>query len=257
MNPLSKVFTVIETVVSRQGKGATYTEITKDSDLPKSSVHRILKDLSDLGYLNFNPTSKRYYGSLRFAALGAEVIANFKLREHVHPFLLELQQDTEHTANFGILDGLYGIFMDKVESHDFGIKLISEIGKRFPLHCTSLGKTLLAFSPANTLEKLLLKPLKAETETTITDPDELRKELAMIARQGYAVDNEEITRGIMCVAAPIFDFDQNLMGAVSIAFPSYLNQDRTIEPEIEAIKNYSVSISKSLGSTQAAVNSNT
>lgn len=257
MNPLSKVFTIIETVISRQDKGATYTEITRDSDLPKSSVHRILKDLSDLGYLNFNSTSKRYYGSLRLAALGAEVIANFKLREHVHPFLLELQQDTEHTANFGILDGLCGMFMDKVESHDFGIKLFSEIGKRFPLHCTGLGKTLLAFSPEHTLERLLLKPLKAETEMTITDPEQLREELSSIVLQGYALDREEITRGIMCVAAPIFDFDQNLMGAVSIAFPAYLNQDRTIEPEIEAIKNYSESISKSLGSTHAAVNSET
>lgn len=257
MNPLGKVFTIIETVVSRQDKGATYTEITKDSDLPKSSVHRIVKDLTDLGYLNFNPTLKRYYGSLRFAALGAEVIANFKVREHIHPFLQELQQDTEHTANFGILDGLEGVFMDKVESHEFNIKLFSEIGKRFPLHCTGLGKTLLAFSPESTIERLLLQPLKAETEKTITDPGQLRKELLSIIQQGYAVDNEEITRGIMCVAAPLFDFDKNLVGAISIAFPSYINQDRTIEPEIEAISNYSVSISKSLGGTQAAVNSET
>lgn len=255
MNPLNKVFTIIETVVGRQDRGATYTEITRDSDLPKSSVHRILKDLTDLGYLTFNPTSKRYYGSLRFAALGAEVIANFKLREHIHPFLLELQQDTEHTANFGILDGLHGVFVDKVESQDYGIKLVSEIGKRFPLHCTGLGKTLLAFSPESVCERLLEQPLNEETETTITDPEELRKELSLIVHRGYAVDNEEITRGIMCVAAPIFDFDRNLLGAISVAFPAYLKQDRAIDPEIEAIKNYSASISKSLGGTRAAVNS--
>lgn len=253
MNPLSKVFTIIETVVGRQDRGATYSDIIKDSDLPRSSVHRILKDLTNLGYLNFSPITKRYYGSLRFAALGAEVMANFKLRDHIHPFLLELQQDTGHTANLGILDGTQGVFVDKVESQDFGIKLFSEIGKPFPLHCTSLGKILMAFSPANTLETLLEQPLKTETENTITNPEDLREELSMVVKRGYSIDNEEITRGIVCVAGPIFDFEQNLLGAISLAFSSYINHDHGIEQEIEAIKKYAESISKSLGGSQAAV----
>ncbi len=252
MNPLNKVFTLIETVVSKQDQGATYSEIIKDSGIPKSSAHRILKDLTDLGYLNFNSATKRYSGSLRFAALGAQVMANFKLREHLHPYLLELRNDTEHTANFAVLDGVQGVFVDKVESRDFGIKLFSEIGKPFPLHCTSLGKILLAFSPAPTIEKLLEQPLKAETDKTITRPEELRKELSLVVSNGYAVDDEEITRGIMCVAGPIFGFDLRLLGAISIAFPAYLKHDRGIEPEIEAIKTYAASISKSLGGSRLA-----
>ncbi|MEJ2136265.1 MAG: IclR family transcriptional regulator [Desulfofustis sp.] len=255
MNPLSKVFTIIETVVSRQNKGATYSEITRESDLPKSSVHRILKDLTSLDYFNYDPATKRYFGSLRFAALGAQVMANFKLKDYIHPFLLELQHDTQHTANLGVLDGTQGVFVDKIESRDFGIKLFSAIGKPFPLHCTSLGKILLAFSPASTLEKLLEQPLKAETEKTITSPEDLRKELSRIVEQGYAVDDEEITRGIMCVAGPIFDYEQHLLGAISIAFPAYLKHDRTIDPEISAIKKYAASISKSLGGRHTAVSS--
>jgi len=255
MNPLSKVFTVIETVVSKQNRGATYSEIVKDVDLPKSSVHRILKDLTNLDYFNFNPATKRYFGSLRFAALGAQIMANFRLRDHIHPFLLELQHDTQHTANFGILDGRQGVFVDKIESRDFGIKLFSEIGKPFPLHCTSLGKILLAFSPASTLENLLEQPLKAETEKTITSPEDLQQELSRIVKQGYALDDEEITRGIVCVAGPVFDFDEHLLGAISIAFPAYVKHDRGIEPEIAAIKKYAASISKSLGGSHTAVSS--
>lgn len=253
MNPLSKVFTVIESVIGRQGRGATYSDIVQNSDLPKSTVHRILKDLADLGYLNFHPTTKRYFGSLRFAALGAEVIANFKLREHVHPFLLQLQQDMEHTANLGILDGSSGIFLDKIESRDLGIKLFSEVGKPFPLHCTALGKVLLAYSPSHIREALLEKPLEAKTDNTITRPADLKKELSRIVANGYALDDEEITRGIVCVAGPIFDFDQNILGAVSIAFPAYIKQDRGIEPEITAIMKHTALISKSLGGTQTAV----
>ena len=254
MNPLQKVFAIIETVIGRQDKGATYSEIIRDLDLPKSSVHRILKDLTKLDYFNYDPVTKRYCGSLRFAALGAQVMTHFRFRDHIHPFLLELQHDTQHTVNLGILDGTQGVFVDKIESRDFGVKLFSEIGKPFPLHCTSLGKTLLAFSPAYTLEKVLELPLKAETEKTITDPDELRRELLRVVTQGYAFDDEEITRGIMCVAAPIFDFDQQLLGAISIAFPAYLKHDRGLEPEVEAIKKYAASISKSLGSSHTAAN---
>jgi DNA-binding IclR family transcriptional regulator len=245
MSPLSKVFSIIENVVAKQDKGVTYSEIVTAVKLPKSSVHRILKDLTELGYLNFNPETKRYFGSLRLAALGAEVMSNFQLRDHVRPHLLELHRETEHTTNLGILDGVMGVFVDKIESKDFGIKLFSEIGKTFPLHCTGLGKALLAFSSADVALKLLEAPLEAMTDKTITDPEVFKRELALIQQQGYAMDNEEITRGIICVAAPIFNFNQEMICAISITMPAYINDDRGLEPEIEAIKRYSALISES------------
>jgi DNA-binding IclR family transcriptional regulator len=245
MNPLIKVFSIIETTVAQQDKGVTYSEIVAAVDLPKSTVHRVLKDLTELGYLNFNPETKRYFGSLRLAALGAEVMSNFQLRDYIRPHLLELHRETEHTTNLGVLDGVMGVFVDKIESKDFGIKLFSEIGKTFPLHCTALGKALLAFSAEDVVSRLLKAPLEAMTEKTITDPDVFRKEIALIQQRGYARDNEEITRGIICVAAPIFGFNQDMIGAISLTLPAYINDDRGIEPEIEAIKIYSASISDS------------
>lgn len=243
MNPLEKVFLVLEEVVSKQNRGATYSEVVTALGLPKSTVHRILKDLTELGYLTLNPESKRYFGSLRLASLGAEVMSHFHLREHLHPYLLEMHREADHTTNLGVMDGTMGVFLDKIESKDFGIKLFSEIGKTFPLHCTGLGKVLLAFSPAEILEKLLETPLKALTEKTITHPEALRKELALIRQRGYAVDNEEITRGIMCVAAPVFGFFGEAVCAISLTFPVYVNTDRGIEPEISAVRKYSRMIS--------------
>ena len=246
-NPLYKVFLIIETVVTRQDTGMTYSEILAALDLPKSSVHRILKELTALGYLTFNPETKRYFGSLRLAALGAEVMSHFQLREYIRPHLLELHRETDHTTNFGVLDGTQGVFVDKIESRDFGIKLFSEIGKTFPLHCTGLGKVLLAYSAPSILKKLLDSPLEAMTEKTITKKATLKREMAAIQNQGYAVDDEEITRGIICLAAPIFGFDKRLAGAISITFPSYIRNDRSIDPEIAAIKKYADRISTSLG----------
>ena len=247
MNPLSKVFSIIEKVVEGQAEGVTYSEIVAGLNLPKSSVHRILKDLTELGYLNFNLGTKKYFGSLQLAALGAEVMSNFKLRDHIRPFLLELQREADHTTNMGIMDGTMGVFLEKIESKDFDIKLFSEIGKTFPLHCTGLGKVLMAFSPDDIVSRLLDSPLEALTEKTITDPEMLRRELALVRGQGYAIDNEEITRGIMCIAAPVFDMYGGLACAISITFPTYIKDDRDIEPEISAITRYATMISESLG----------
>jgi len=248
MNPLLKVFSIIETVVSRQNRGATYSEVTAELGLPKSSVHRILKDLVDLGYLTFNRETKCYFGSLRLAALGAEVMAHFQLRAHIRPYLIELHAETEHTTNFGIRNGSVGVFLDKVESKDFGIKLFSEIGKNFPLYCTGLGKTLLAFGEPDlrrAIDRFTLEPI---TERTIIDPDSLLEELKKIKASGYAVDDEEITRGIVCVAAPVFGIGKELVGAISIAFPAYIKNERGITGEIDAVRKYSELISQALGS---------
>jgi DNA-binding IclR family transcriptional regulator len=247
MSPLFKVFSIIEAVVARQDKGASYSEIVAALNLPKSSVHRILKDLSSLGYITFNPETKRYFGSLRLASLGAEVMAHFQLRDHVRPYLLELHRKTEHTTNLGVLDGTMGVFIDKIESKDFGIKLFSEIGKTFPLHCTGLGKALLAFSSDDTVAQLLKSPLEAVTERTITDPDQFRQELEHIREQGFALDDEEITRGIMCTAAPVFGFNGEMVAAVSVTFPTYINEDSGIETEITAVKKTASRISDALG----------
>ena len=247
MNPLEKIFAVLEAVISHQENGLTFAGTVASTALPKASVHRILKDLTALGYLNFHPETKRYFGSLRLAALGAEVMSNFQLRDHVRPHLLELNRETEHTSNLAILDGTMGVYVDKVESKDLGIKLISEIGKSFPLYCTALGKSLLAYSSDGTVKKMLKTPLKAFTERTITDPEALKKELDLIRDRGYATDNEEITRGIVCAAAPVFGLNRELICAISIAFPAYIKEDRGIEPEITAIKKYATLISEALG----------
>jgi DNA-binding IclR family transcriptional regulator len=247
MNPLQKVFLILEEVVCRQDRGAGYSEIVTALDLPKSTVHRILKDLTELGYLTFNPESRRYFGSLRLSALGAEVMSHFQLRDHVRPHLLQMHRETDHTTNLGVIDGNVGVFVDKIESKDFGIKLFSEIGKTFPLHCTGMGKALLAFSAGKALASILASPLKAMTDKTITDADVFLKELGLIRERGYAIDSEEITRGIMCVAAPVFGFNGEAVCAISLTFPAYVDEDRGIEPEISAIRKYSTRISTSLG----------
>ncbi len=245
MSSLDKVFTVIETIVSHQNTGLNFAAIVAKTELPKSTAHRILKYLTHVGYLSFSADTKMYRGAIKLAGLGAEVMANFNLREQVHPQLLKLHQETEHTCNMGIKSGNAGIFVDKIESRDFGIKLFSEVGKSFPLHCTAMGKVLLAYAEAREIEKIISQPLQSYTDKTITQKEVLLKELEKVNKSGYAVDWEEITRGILCVGAPVFGITGKIVCAVSMAFPTYIYNDRGIDLEIEAIKGHAKAISGS------------
>ncbi|RPI00847.1 MAG: IclR family transcriptional regulator, partial [Zetaproteobacteria bacterium] len=178
MSSVAKVFQVLEAVVSHQARGLAYSEVVAETRLPKATAHRLLKSLASLGYLRFEAEAGRYFGDLKLSALGSAVTSHFDLKRYVRPYLLRLQADTAHTSNLGVLSGDAGVYLDKVESTKaFGIKLYSEIGKRFPLHCTAMGKVLLAGMPPAERRKLVARRLESFTPHTITSPVALDREL--------------------------------------------------------------------------------
>lgn len=243
MSTLQKAFNIVETVVSHQAAGMTFAEIVAATGTPKASAHRILKEMVAMGMLTFAPQTARYRGSLKLASLGSEVTNNFDLRVLVHPHLQALHTATRHTANLGVRDGDAGIFIDKIEAQDYGIKLFSAVGKRFPLYCTAMGKVMLAYLEREEQDAMIGTRLERFTPNTITDQADLRTELKAVREQGFALDREEITRGVVCVAAPILGSPDNVVGAVSIAFPSYIQTDRGIDAEIVAVCKSAAAIS--------------
>jgi DNA-binding IclR family transcriptional regulator len=243
MNTLTKAFRIIEEIVSRQERGLSFSEIVTNTGLPKASTHRILKALVQMGYLRYDPETGKYRGDLKLSSLGAEVTAHFDLTSYVRPLLMNLHRETGHTCHLGIRNGNVGIYLDKIESGDYGIKLFSEIGRSFPLHCTAMGKVLLAIMDLKERRKILSRKLESYTSQTITDPLILEKELEQVQELGYAVDRGEITRGIMCVGAPVFSIEGDIVAAISLTFPSFINDDRGIDKEIEAVRRCSASIS--------------
>jgi DNA-binding IclR family transcriptional regulator len=238
MSSLDKVFLVIEAVISKQNQGATFTEVQAATGLAVSTVHRQLKGLMALGYLAYTPETKRYKGSLKMAGLGAEIMANFNLREHVHPFLLKMNSESGFASNAAIIDEDQGIYIDKVATKDLGIKLIGDVGKRFQLHCTAMGKILLAHSDDKIIRQVLARPLQYFTPKTITDPKVLRNHLDEVRQQGYAVDNEEVTYGIMCVAAPVTTISDEVKCSLSVAFPSYITSEKGMGFIVDMVKRY-------------------
>jgi IclR family transcriptional regulator, KDG regulon repressor len=253
MSSVAKVFQILETVVAHQERGLAYSEVVARTRLPKATAHRVLKTLAAMGYLRFDREAARYFGDLKLAALGSAVTSHFDLKQYVRPHLLKLQVETKHTCNLGVLSGDAGVYLDKVEPPKaFGIKLYSDIGKRFPLHCTGMGKLLLAGMEAAEARRVMARGLEAFTPHTLTKPGALRRELARVRSVGYALDREEITRGIMCVAAPIRGGDGETVAAISVAFPAYIGQERGIEMEIRAVTACAAAISAELRSVSAS-----
>lgn len=220
MGALTKGFQILD-AVTQAGPGLTFSEIVEASGVPKASAHRFLRELVDLSALNYDESTRRYRGGLALASLGASVTRNYDIRRITRPHLETLHEHTGCVTTLGIRDGHQGIYIDKIEPTDFVLRLHSEVGKSFPLHCTAMGKVLLAYSDAATTAAVMRRKLRAYTANTITDRHKLRAELDAVANDGIAVDNEEITRGLVCIAAPIFGIDGTIAAAVSCTMSSF------------------------------------
>ncbi|PCI51750.1 MAG: hypothetical protein COB49_00875 [Alphaproteobacteria bacterium] len=229
MSSVTKAFTILSRVGRAGGRGLPFAEIVRQTELPKATTHRLLKEMVEIGALIFDLSTKCYRCGLLLARLGAGVTANYDIRTIVRPHLEELQKVTSQVATLGILNGGEGVYIDKVEGSDFGIRLHSEIGKAFPLHATAMGKILLAYSDGVVIENVLHDELTAFTDKTITNRAILKAECKKVRDCGFAIDNEEITRGLVCIAAPVFGVDGRCVGAISCTSPSYILDDNSLE----------------------------
>lgn len=232
MGSTTNAFSLIQAIVDSGNGGATFTAIVQDSGVPKSTAHRLLRELAEIGAVQHDESSKTYVGGLLLARLGSAVMTKYDIRNKARPHLVELHRQTGHTATLGVRDGSRGVYVDKIDNRDFGIRLHSEVGKSFPLHCTGIGKVMLAWLSPSERQQALSGKLESYTRNTVTNKKVLAQTLAEIREKGYAIDDEEITRGFVCVAAPVFGPDGQIAGALSCTLPTYVRDEQGIEEEI-------------------------
>ena len=163
------------------------------------------------------------------------------------PILEELWRESGETVNLGALAGREVLYLDVLESpHNF--RLASKVGMRRPVHCTGLGKAILAWTPASFREELIAAAkLEKLTSHSITRTSELIAEIARVQRRGYAIDNEEVELGARCVAAPILDSSGSVVAGISVSGPvTRMSRTRTSEMA-QAVKRAALEISHRLG----------
>jgi len=209
-------------VLAQEGAPMTVTELSEKVGLKISTVHRLLTTLGHRGYVTQDPESSKYRLGLKMLEMGNAALYHSDIRTVARPYLEEIVERCNETANLAVLDGSDVVYIDQVESHNLIIvKMFAQPGNRGPVHCTASGKALLAFLPPDKLEQVLSQvDFVRYTDETITDKDQLLKELKRIKQEGYALDWGEMEEHVRCIAAPIFNHEGKAVASISISGPS-------------------------------------
>jgi DNA-binding IclR family transcriptional regulator len=195
----------------------TLAELVRRTGLPKASAHRIAADLVGHQLLDRVPGGYRLSGGL--FELGMRASAERTLLELAMPFLQDLYERTHETVHLGVTDGHAVVYVAKIGGHRQA-PAPSRVGGRMPLHCTAIGKVLLAHAGPEVRQEVLAGPLERRTPHTIVAPGLLRRQLDAVLDNGVAFEREESTPGLLCVASPVLDVDgRTALAGISVTGP--------------------------------------
>lgn len=223
------------------------SEIADRMQLSKSTIYGLVNTLAIKGYLEQNPQTKKYRLGIKLFEFGALVQRRMDLRNEARPFCRELAEKYESTIHLATHDKGEVIYIEKIDVPNSMISY-SQVGKRAAMHCTGVGKSILAYVGQEYLKKFIFsKPFSKMTEKTITTSKELVDELEQIKSRGYAIDDEEVEIGLRCVAAPIFNYKGYPIAAISVSAPYRKMTDEKLEGIAKDVKYYAQKISERMG----------
>jgi len=195
------------------------TEIARLMSTNKSAVYRMLATMEALNVIQQNPENEKYRLGLKLFELGQKVSIHKNFISKARPYMEELVKRAGETAHLAICRNQKVYFLDKVVGrHDLQIN--SQIGSEKPLHCTGLGKIMLAFGIQDYHKTVAQLELETVTSNTITNQQKLIQEIENIKRNGFALDMEENEIGLVCVAVPVFGVNGKFIAAISTSGPS-------------------------------------
>lgn len=243
---LEKSFLILD-FLQKNASPTSITDISKKLSIYPSTVHRILSTLKSGGFVEQDPKTQKYLLGMRLVEFGSSKLNNMNLTKEIGPYLKELKEKFNETVHLGVLRKNKLLYLAKEESSQT-IRMVSQIGNLAPLHCTGLGKILLAFLPYEKKDEILNKTkLIAYTNNTITNKKILEDELSKIKKQGFAIDDEEHEKDVFCIAVPVNNFENQTIAAISISVPKFRMNSNKQKEIREALINISDAISRRLG----------
>ncbi|SNT74399.1 HTH-type transcriptional regulator BhcR [Paracoccus seriniphilus] len=200
--------------------GLTLSEVAEEMGQSPSTVHRVLHTLAARRVAESDPATQTWHIGPATFRLGAAFMRRSGLGERARPFLRTLMEHTGETANLGIPEENSVLSLAQVETHE-SIRACFAPGTRLPLHASAMGKVLLTFGRPERLQQLIdTTGLARCTDKTLITRDALLEDMQRIRTRGFAFDDEERTRGMRCIAAPVLDHDGKLVAAISISGPT-------------------------------------
>ncbi len=200
--------------------GKTLSALASELGQSPATIYRILTTLEGRGLVEMDTAEQVWHIGPSAFVIGATFLKRTSLVERARPVLRKLMEETGETANLGIDRGGSVLFVSQVETHE-SIRAFFPPGTLSPMHASGIGKALLAEMDDARLERTFSKArLEKFTEHTITDIDAMRRELSDIRKRGYSIDGEEKTLGMRCIAAAVFDVNQEAIAGVSVSGPT-------------------------------------
>lgn len=216
---LIRGFLIVDKVVQAD-RPVSSAYLAEELGLPKATVHRIAQQLEAEQLLQREPGGKRFTGGRRLRQLAMHTLSNSVLSAHRTTILQALSQEVGETCNLTVLDGSEIVYLDRVETN-WPYRIHLPVGSRLPLHCTATGKLFLAnMKPAARRRMINSLGLTRHTERTITDPVVLEEQLQKIADEGIGYDAGEYLDGLVAIAAPVIDDNNQVCFAIAIHAPS-------------------------------------
>jgi len=243
-----KVFAVLQALSERSETGIS--DLSIRLAMPKATIYRFLHTMKTLGYVRQEADSERYGLTMKVFELGSKALQYPDLVDLARPHMQLLADKTGETVHLGTLIDSEIIYVHKIDSrHTLG--MYSRVGRRAPLHCTAIGKVLLAWEQPERRDRILAGvDFKRYREKTIVEREPFLAELERVKKQGFGEDREEFDDHIRCLGIPIFDRLSQPIAGMSISFPSF-RYDEAKAPELVAmLKVASRDISTRLGCTQ-------
>lgn len=197
--PTMRLFALLELIAAKD-QFVSLQGLVEETGLPKPTLHRMLQQLEGAGLLIRQGDSRQYGTGARLRRLAENILLNATQHGARHGVLRNLVEEIGETCNVTALSGDEVIYLDRVETPE-PLRFYLRPGSRVPVHCSASGKMLLSqFSPAQRHKLLAHSPLKAYTDSTLTDLEALEAELKKVRKNGYALDDEEFLPGLVCVA---------------------------------------------------------
>ena len=222
---IEKCFVILDCLQSHQHL-MTLEEITQATGFKKTTCFRLLKTLRTLGVVELSPATKKYQYGPRLAAIGLSALKTMNLRQAALPILQQLRDETGETINLTILSGSEILYVERIMS-DYLVNVNVNIGDRLPVYCASMGKVILAYLSEGRLERILSSiTFDKKTDNTIVTRSTLVRELEKIKRDGFAINDEELEKGLRAVAAPIFNYAGEAFAATNIAWTTARRPER-------------------------------
>jgi DNA-binding IclR family transcriptional regulator len=211
---VGRALLILEVFGRGGGREMRLSAIASSAGLPKATTYRLIQILVGRQFLDRR--GPYYRPGLRLFELGSLTTQRKRLAERAMPYMTDLFEATHETVHLAVRDGFDLVYVEKLRGHRVG-SVPTATGSRMPLHCTALGKTLLAGEPDTLLEATIEHGLEPLTSNTLTSGEHLREAVATARVEGVAFDREEAVLGLSCVSAPVVDADRRVTAALSVS----------------------------------------